>query len=106
MMLVNATYYSAVTASLSSSSVTSNNVLFVPKWTDVTTAPNDVVCFVGSAMDLENSLMSTNGGGGDACTAANGCGVHIHSGTSCDDKDTQGTIQFFVPVYLCICVFV
>jgi len=89
-MLVSASYYSAVTASLSSSSVTSNNVLFVPKWTDVTTAPNDVVCFVGSAMDLENSLMSTNGGGGDDCTAANGCGVHIHSGTSCDDKEGQG----------------
>merc|ERR1719159_2255535 len=28
--------------------------------------------------------------GGADCTAANGCGVHVHSGNSCSDSATQG----------------
>merc|ERR1711879_1047513 len=44
---------------------------------------------IGSATGLEVSLQSTLAGGTD-CSATNGCGVHVHSGTACTDTDTQG----------------
>jgi hypothetical protein len=28
--------------------------------------------------------------GGDACTAENGCGVHVHEGFDCTDVESQG----------------
>ena len=53
--------------------------------------PTDIVCFVGGANGLAPNIASTHGGGGADCSAKNGCGVHIHSGTSCDTLETQGT---------------
>jgi len=46
---------------------------------------------VGSATGLETNVSA------DAadCTATNGCGVHVHSGTSCDNTTTQGGHYFF-----------
>jgi hypothetical protein len=35
--------------------------------------------------DLEENLLDETN-----CTATNGCGVHIHSGLGCEDKDAQG----------------
>jgi len=94
MVAMNAMYYVASTLPLGDSGVTSNTVLFVPRWGGehtTTFAPNDVVCLVGSANSLDPNIASwTAVGGGTDCTAANGCGVHIHSGTDCADKDTQG----------------
>jgi hypothetical protein len=40
---------------------------------------------VGSASGLEGNLTS-----GANCTAKNGCGVHVHSGTACANSSTQG----------------
>ena len=90
MTSMNALFYVASTTPLGDSGVTSNTALFVPQWDDVDIAPNDVVCFVGSAMSLEPDLESVHGGGGSDCTAGNGCGVHIHAGTGCGDKAAQG----------------
>ena len=42
----------------------------------------DSVCFYGTATGLEAELTSYVIGGDD-CTATYGCGVHVHSGTSC-----------------------
>lgn len=39
----------------------------------------------GSASGLEASLSETTN-----CTAKNGCGVHVHSGSGCEDNTTQG----------------
>jgi len=52
---------------------------------------NDVVCFGGSATNLPDSgVVSAYGGvGGPDCTSANGCGVHIHSGSDCTNTTTQ-----------------
>ena len=52
---------------------------------------SDGVCFVGEATGLEVNLKSVHGNeGGMDCSATNGCGVHIHSGTGCEDSSTQG----------------
>jgi len=40
----------------------------------------------GSASGLEASLSDTTGD----CHATNGCGVHVHSGSSCENLTTQG----------------
>ena len=104
MISMNAVYYAASTMPLGDSTVTSGTTLFVPQWDDLQSAPNDVVCFIGTATDLDEDIRSVNGGGGMNCTASNGCGVHIHAGTSCEDKESQGK---FVPCYcVCVCVCV
>jgi len=90
MPSMNALFYMASTVPLGESTVSSSSAIFVPTWDDMDTAPNDVVCFVGSGFDLEPDLLSVNGGGGTNCTAGNGCGVHIHSGMGCEDKEAQG----------------
>ena len=46
---------------------------------------SDYVCFAGTGMGLEPNLDAS---GGD-CTSTNGCGAHIHSGTSCVDSASQ-----------------
>ena len=91
---MNAMYYVASTMPLGDSIVTSSTTIFVPQWNDMDSAPNDVVCFVGSAAALEPGIKSANGGGGTDCTAGNGCGVHVHAGADCADTETQGK---FVP---------
>jgi len=86
-------YFTAETTPLGGGDVESKTTLFIPQWTGLSdvAAPNDVVCFVGSATKLEADIESVYGGGsGTQCSAANGCGVHVHAGTSCEDTDTQG----------------
>ena len=72
--------------------VVSDTTLFIPQWIGLSavSAPNDVVCFVGSAQQLEADIESVYGGGGIQCSATNGCGVHVHAGTSCDTTAAQG----------------
>lgn len=43
----------------------------------------------GQASGLEASLKDASAGG-SSCTATNGCGVHVHSGTACTDAASQG----------------
>ena len=93
-MSMNVVYYVASTMPLGDSNVTSNTTLFIPQWDDLYSAPNDVVCFVGSVAALEPDINSVYGSGGADCTAANGCGVHVHAGADCADTETQGK---FVP---------
>lgn len=91
LVSMNAFYYIASTTPLGNSTVSSETTLFIPIWDGLDTAPNDVVCFVGSAGNLEADIKSVYGGGGTDCSAANGCGVHVHSGIDCGDTETQGT---------------
>jgi hypothetical protein len=52
---------------------------------------DDQVCFFGSADGLERELVSVmNDPAGPGCTAANGCGLNMHSGTACTDSSTMG----------------
>jgi hypothetical protein len=46
------------------------------------------LCMFGSATNLEPNLLSFVEGG-ESCMAANGCGVHVHSGFSCTNTTTQ-----------------
>jgi len=87
-------FYVATTTPLGENEVESSTTLFIPQWTGLSemATPNDVVCFTGSATQLEADIESVYGGGDNAtqCSAANGCGVHVHTGTSCEDTETQG----------------
>jgi len=87
-------WFNAKTTPLGDSEVTSMTSLFTPVWTAAQLAddavPKDVVCFLGSAENLGDNIASVNGGGGRDCGAPNGCGVHVHAGTSCDTTETQG----------------
>jgi hypothetical protein len=47
----------------------------------------------GQALNVERSLLDSSLGGDD-CSAANGCGVHVHSGTACTDSAMQGGHYF------------
>jgi hypothetical protein len=71
--------YSANLAQLSGSGVSGEVTVFL--------TPSGLVG-VGSATGLEPSL--TAAPLGTDCTAANGCGAHVHEGTSCKDSNTQG----------------
>lgn len=48
--------------------------------------------YAGIVQGLMPNLVALN------CTATNGCGVHIHNGTSCNDTTTQGGHYFASPV--------
>jgi hypothetical protein len=49
------------------------------------------VCFFGKAYGLQSELVSFKADPvGTDCTADNGCGLHVYSGTSCTDSTTQG----------------
>jgi hypothetical protein len=49
------------------------------------------VCFFGNAYGLERELVSFKADPvGTDCTAGNGCGLHVHSGTACTNSTTQG----------------
>lgn len=49
-------------------------------------ANSGYACFAGTGQGLEPNLDAD----ASDCTEPNGCGAHIHSGTSCVDKDSQG----------------
>jgi len=51
---------------------------------------SDTICYMGYAMNLEPSLSAFySSTAGPDCTATNGCGTHVHAGTSCESSDTQ-----------------
>ena len=86
-MMFDAVYFTVATMGINNSTVMTDTTIMVPMWD---ASPSDVVCFVGTGEGLEPDLMSIYGGGGDDCTAANGCGVHIHSGFGCANSTEQG----------------
>ena len=59
-----------------------------------------MVCFVGSAATLEPDIKLVYGGEGADCTAANGCGVHVHAGTDCVNTETQGMFHATFLIFL------
>lgn len=71
---------SATLAALSDSGVTGEVTIY-------TTAAK--IIGAGQASGLEASLNDASNGGTN-CTASNGCGVHVHSGTACTNATTQG----------------
>jgi hypothetical protein len=74
------------TSNLTKSGVTSNVV--------IQTIEPDIACYFGSANNLEPNLVSFLNKNktlmGMNCNFTNGCGVHIHNGTSCFNTTTQG----------------
>jgi hypothetical protein len=84
---------SSSTSNLTSSGVSSAVTVY--------TIQDDIVCYFGSAKKLEPNLLSylnTNPSGGTNCNFTNGCGVHVHNGTSCFNRTTQGGHYFQTPV--------
>jgi hypothetical protein len=58
-------------------------------------AVDDQLCFFVAAHGLEMNLdsylhMGAGVGGSFDCYSQNGCGLHVHSGKSCSDADSQG----------------
>jgi hypothetical protein len=74
--------FTVTAAALGTSMITADVTFFVPG------GESGVVYLSGLADGLEPDLQGPPNG--TDCTAANGCGVHIHSGTSCDNATTQG----------------
>jgi hypothetical protein len=74
------------TSNLTKSGVSSNVV--------VRTVAPDIACYFGFAQNLEPNLISYLNDNktlmGKDCNFTNGCGVHIHNGTSCFNVTTQG----------------
>jgi hypothetical protein len=60
----------------------------------VLTLEDSIVCYFGLAISLEPDLVSLLNPDpflpGTDCNFTNGCGVHIHNGTSCANTTTQG----------------
>lgn len=54
-------------------------------------ATDSAICFYGQAKGLEPSIASflLDSDANDNCTATNGCGVHVHSGTGCGSSEEQ-----------------
>lgn len=77
--------YVVETEAIEDSTVTGKVILTMPGGLD------DSVCWSGTAVGLEESLVSFKNGGGNDCQARNGCRAHIHKGTSCDTSTSQGT---------------
>ena len=77
---------SSVTNELAASGVTSQ--------VSVHTLDDGLVCYFGLATSLEPDLVSYRNPdeflNGMDCNFTNGCGVHIHNGTSCTNSTTQG----------------
>ncbi len=74
------------TSNLTASGVTSDVL--------VQTIDDTAVCYYGSARKLEPNLVSYLNENksliGTNCNFTNGCGVHVHNGTSCFNRTTQG----------------
>ena len=81
------------TRNLTSAGVRSNVLLYAVQ--------PDVACYFGTARNLEPNLVSFMNKNeklkGKDCKATNGCGVHLHNGTSCFNTTTQGG-HFYNPV--------
>ncbi|VEU45042.1 unnamed protein product [Pseudo-nitzschia multistriata] len=86
---MNTINFKVTTTPLGENTITSETTVFVPKFKG-NKGPNDVVCFVGSGTGLQPDIKSFYGAGGTNCQAKNGCGVHVHSGLSCKNTETQG----------------
>ena len=75
----------AKTSNLTVSNVSSNVVVQPMK---------DIACYFGAAKNLEPNLVSYVNQNktlmGMNCNFTNGCGVHIHNGTSCFNRTVQG----------------
>jgi hypothetical protein len=76
--------YRADIVPLSNSGVNGTAVVFVG-------ADGTTIGYGGFATGLQANLSAIN------CTALNGCGVHIHSGTSCENMTLQGGHYFAPP---------
>jgi hypothetical protein len=58
----------------------------------------DRICFFVTARGLEpniDSHLNDPSGPGRNCAAINGCGLHVYSGSSCDDTESQGGGHFY-----------
>jgi len=75
------TLYAATLTNLTGAGVSGSVLIFIK---DANTVQG-----VGNASSLEANLKSYLIGGAN-CTAKNGCGVHVHSGTACDNSTVQG----------------
>lgn len=76
---------SSSTANLTKSGVTGT--------VTVQTIEPDIACYFGSAKNLEPNLVSFMNNKFTVrpdCNFTNGCGVHLHNGTSCFNVSTQG----------------
>ena len=82
---VSATEYIVETEPINGSNVFGTVVLTTP-----TIGFEGVVTYQGFAEGLEGDLVSMYGAGGTDCSAANGCGTHVHSGYGCEDAAAQG----------------
>lgn len=67
--------------SINDSNVKGNVVLYAPN--------DDYVCHYGTGENLQPDVVSFVNGG-PQCRNPNGCGAHIHSGSSCADSTAQG----------------
>ena len=80
------TLLKSTTTNLTSSGVTSDVTVY--------TVEPDIACYFGMARNLEPNLVSFLNTNktlmGMNCNFTNGCGVHIHNGTSCFNTTTQG----------------
>jgi hypothetical protein len=65
---------------------TSNVTGYVTIFT--TTANTSLVGYAGIVYNVQSNLNAKT------CNATNGCGVHIHNGTSCNNTSTQGGHYF------------
>lgn len=77
--------FETATTPLSGGSVTSEAVLA----TGIPGTDEGQVCFYGNALALESNLQTFLVAGPD-CNSTNGCGVHVHSGTSCEPDEQLG----------------
>jgi hypothetical protein len=81
----------SLTTALMDDNDTKTSVIVLANFPKDDGTAQDRLCYMGYAEGLETSLVSyLEDSTSDHCTAQNGCGTHIHSGTACTDKDSQG----------------
>jgi hypothetical protein len=74
-----------------SSGVSGTAVVFVSGTAGVFFDADRVIGYTGFADGLNPNLIPSS------CSANNGCGAHIHSGTSCEDTESQGGHYYVNP---------